>query len=154
MKKLFILLLIASMILILVTPVSSDDTKQPLDQTKIINIQGNVQAIMTSIQAPRSGEQGVPLAFIKLKIYDKNLNKEHFVQLAPGNFLRLKGLFLKKEDHVKIRVFSDQSSPELKPLGIEKDGRMFILRDEFGRGLWNKTELQKQFREGKRNTNR
>lgn len=150
MKKLFILSLILSIIVVLVTPVSSDEIKKPLDQTKIISIQGNVQAIMTSIQTPESGVQGVPVAFIKLKIFDKKLNKEYFVQLAPGNFLRLQGLFLKKDDLIKIKGFSDQGSPELKSLVIEKDGRIFTLRDELGRGLWNRSELQRQLKESKK----
>ncbi len=109
---------------------------------------------MTSVQTPRSGGQGVPVAFIKLKIFDKTLNREHFVQLAPGNFLRLQGLFLKKDDLIKIKGFTDLGSPELKSLVIEKDGRTFTLRDEFGQGLWNKSVLQEQRREAKKNTNR
>ncbi len=45
MKKLFILSLIVSMIVVLVTSVSSKEIKKPLDPAKIINIQGKVQAI-------------------------------------------------------------------------------------------------------------
>ncbi|MEN8153195.1 MAG: hypothetical protein ABFR75_04170 [Acidobacteriota bacterium] len=161
MKKLLILTFILIVMITLTNPVFSNEKKAsdnemkiPINPASMISVQGKIQAVMTTVQSPVSGQMNTPVAFIKIKIFDKNSNKEHFVQLAPGNFLRLQGLFLKKNDQIKIKGFTAQGSSELKSLILEKDGRIINLRDKFGDGLWNKSELLKERAGFNKNTNR
>lgn len=150
MKKTIILISIMMLIAGGVLFSISDKDFNPIPASKMMEIKGKIQAIMTGIPAGQPVVGGaVPLAFLKVKVLNKTTKQEHLVQVAPGDFLRLKGIILRKDDQIRIKAFKPDNSPEIKSLEVEIKGRILILRDRFGKGMWEKPQLREQIRENK-----
>lgn len=116
--------------------------KVPVNPASIVMLKGKVQAVMTTIPVVGGNVSQTPHALIKVKIFVKETGSEYIVQLAPGNFMSLQGLVVNRDDIVNVKAFRTPDSPELKSMTFEKSGRVFILRDEFGRGLWEKNDIR------------
>lgn len=114
----------------------------PVPLSKISEISGKIEAIMTEIPTGPAGVGAVPTPFVKVKIKDQNSGQENEVQLAPGHFLRLKGIMLQKGDVIKAKIFKPENSPEIKSLQIEVQGKILVLRDMYGKGVWEKPRIR------------
>ena len=152
MKKIIIMISIIMLIAGGVLFSISDKVYDPIPASKIMELKGKIQAVMTEIPA---GQQVIgrtaPVAFMKIKMKDPATGQEHSIQIAPGDFLRLKGVILQKDDQIRIKAFKSNNSQEFKSLEIEIKGKLLILRDRVGRGMWekpllrpNKTDLRRR----------
>ncbi len=119
----------------------------PVPASKIMEISGKINAIMTGIPTGPVVGGSAPAPFVKVKIKDDKTGQEHSIQVAPGHFLRLKGVILQNEDIIKLKVFKPENSQEIKTMQIEVKGRVVILRDNFGKGLWEKPQIREERRE-------
>lgn len=152
MKKIIIMISITMLIAGGVLFSISDKVYDPIPASKIMELKGKIQAVMTEIPAGQPVSGGAaPVAFMKVKMKDPATGQEHSIQIAPGDFLRLKGVILQKDDQIRIKAFKSNNSPEFKSLEIEIKGKLLILRDRVGRGMWekpllrpNKTDLRKR----------
>jgi len=142
MKKIIILISIA--IIITGGLLLSNDKRvpTPIPVSKIMEISGKIQAVMTDIPVRQATADGPPKAFIKIKVKDPATGQEHSIQIAPGHFLRLKGVILRKDDQIRIKGFKPDNSLEIKSMEIEIKGKILILRDKFGKGAWEKPEIR------------
>ena len=118
----------------------------PVPASKIVELSGRVNAIMTEIPTGPVNAADPPAAFIKVKIKDEKTGQEHSIQVAPGHFLRLKGVMIRKDDQVKIKGFKPDNTPEIKTMELEVKGRILIIRDKFGKGLWEKPQIRTEKR--------
>lgn len=152
MKKIIIMISITMLIAGGVLFSISDKVYDPIPASKIMELKGKIQAVMTEIPAGQKVIGGpAPVAFMKIKMKDPATGQEHSIQIAPGDFLRLKGVMLQKDDQIRIKVFKSNNSPEFKSLEIEIKGKLLVLRDRVGRGMWekpllrpNKTDLRRR----------
>ncbi len=119
---------------------------EPVPTSKIMELSGKVNAIMTEIPTGPVTAAGPPVAFIKIKIKDEKTGQEHSIQVAPGHFLRLKGVMIQKDDQVKIKGFKPDNTPEIKTMVLEVKGRILIIRDKFGKGVWEKPQIRTEKR--------
>ncbi len=140
MKKTIIL--ISILILIFSGILLSNETKLPvqIQESKIMQIEGKIYAIMTDIPMTQDPGQGQLKAIVKVKVKDDKTGQEHSIQIAPENFLKLNGIFLQKNDPIKIKAFKSGNANEIKSLDINIKGKVLKLRDKFGKGLWEKPQ--------------
>lgn len=150
MKKIFLTLLIAFTVSLLVSPLSANVRKGnvenlpnvPVDPARIVTFAGTVNAVMIQIPVQTGNAAPVPHALIKVKIREKETGVEHIVILAPGNFLAKKGLTVNNGDQVAVKAFRTEGITDLKSMTIEKSGRLLVIRNEFGRGIWEKSDIR------------
>ncbi|MEN8223549.1 MAG: hypothetical protein ABFR36_09875 [Acidobacteriota bacterium] len=147
MKKTIILISISILVFAGILLPNETRIPDPVPVSKIMEISGKINAIMTDIPTGQPTSSGPPVAFVKIKIKDGQTGQEHSIQVAPGHFLRLKGIMIQKDDQVKIKVFKPENSPEIKSMQIEVKGKVLILRDRFGKGLWEKPQIRAERRE-------
>ena len=138
MKKTIVLISIAMMIAGGFLLSNDNKTQVPIPASKIMEISGKIQAVMTNIPLGQDSHGGAPVAFTKVKVKDSTTGMEHSIQVAPGHFLRLKGMILHKDDQIRIKAFKPDNSMEIKSMEIEIKGKILILRDQFGKGAWEK----------------
>ena len=138
MKK--TILLISILILMFSGILFSDQTKlpDPVPILQTMDISGKINAIMTDIPLTQEQAMGMSSAFIKVKVKDDKTGMEHSIQIAPGNFLKLNGILLQKNDLIKVKAFKSGNSIEMKSLEINVKGKILKIRDKFGKGLWEK----------------
>jgi len=146
MKKIIILTSISILVFGGIVFPNEKNLPNPVPSSKIMELSGRVNAIMTEIPTGPVTSAGPPVAFIKIKIKDEKTGQEHSIQVAPGHFLRLKGVMIQKDDHVKIKGFKPDSSPEIKTIELEVKGRILIIRDKFGKGVWKKPQVRTEKR--------
>ncbi len=142
MKKIIILISITMLIATGILLSNENKSFQPVSSSKIMEISGKIQAIMTNIPVRRSAMEGPSVAFIKIKVKNLTTGQESSVQIAPGYFLKIKGVVLQKNDQIKIKAFRKDNSAEIQSLEIETRGRVLVIRDRFGNGLWEKPQLR------------
>ncbi|MCK5222951.1 MAG: hypothetical protein KAR14_15285 [Candidatus Aminicenantes bacterium] len=143
MKKIIILISIMMMITGGLLLSNENRIPVPIPASKIMEISGKIQAVMTDIPAGQVTADGLPpKAFTKIKVKDPATGQEHSIQIAPGHYLRLKGVILRKDDQIRIKGFKPDNSIEIKSMEIEVKGKILILRDQFGKGAWEKPNLR------------
>jgi len=119
----------------------------PISPAKIRDISGKIQAVMTDIPAGQPSMSGAAVVFTKIKVKDEVTGQEHAIQLAPSQYLRLKGVLLQKDDPIRVKAFNPESTPDMKSLEIEIKGQVIILRDQYGNGLWEKPDIREERKE-------
>lgn len=142
MKKTISMICILMLIFAGMMLANETNMPKPVPESKIMEISGKINAIMTEIPTGQQIGGAPPVPFIKINVKDVNTGQEHSIQVAPGHFLRLKGIMLQKEDAIKMKVFRQDNSPEIKSMQIEVKGKTLVLRDRFGKGLWEKSQLR------------
>ncbi len=143
MKKLIIFISISMIITGGLLISNENRIPTPIPTAKIMEISGKIQAVMTDIPLGQKIAGGsLPQAYTKVKVKDPVSGREHSIQIAPGHYLKLKGVILQKNDQIKIKAFKADNSMEMKSLQIEIKGKILILRDKFGKGAWEKPELR------------
>lgn len=142
MKKTIILISIVMIITGGLLLSNENKIPTPIPDSKIMEISGKIQAVMTEIPAGQASQTGPPKAFTKVKIKDAVSGQEHSIQIAPGHFLRLKGIILRKNDQIRIKGYKPDNNIEIKSMEIEIKGMVLILRDKFGKGAWEKPEIR------------
>jgi len=119
---------------------NSSNMRKPIPASNIIEINGEIQAIMTIIPSGETGHQGPQSAFVQVKLKNSKTGKVHTIRIAPGYFLRMKGFMLHKNDEMRIKAIREIGSLEMKSMEIEVKGKVLILRDNYGMGFWKKNE--------------
>jgi len=142
MKKTTILISVLMMIFTGMVFANETDLPNPVPLSKISEISGKIEAIMTDIPTGPAIGGGAPAPFVKVKIKDQNTGQENDVQIAPGHFLRLKGVMLQKGDVIKAKIFKPVNSNEIKSMQIEVKGKVLVLRDRYGKGVWEKPRIR------------